>query len=146
MLLNPGTLLRLALCATMGLASGAGATAPTVPVSPMSSTQFKDAVASEKRPIVVLFYAGWAGSSQALRASLAKAAVDYGGQARFVELNMDRAMEVAATYEVRGVPALLLLDQGRLVNVRTGAASEEELRGWIDAGLDAVSGSPPEDP
>jgi thioredoxin 2 len=134
---------RVAFCAALVLASTAGRAAPLAPVSPMSATQFREAVAAETRPIVVLFYADWAGPSQPLRSALARAAVEYRGKARFVELNVDRTGEAAAQYDIRGVPTLLLLDHGRSVNSRSGATSEEELRSWLDAGLDAVSGSPP---
>lgn len=130
----------------LGLAAGAARAGPTAPVSPLSATQFKETVATEQRPIVVLFYAEWSAHSRSLRATLARVALDYQGQVRFVEMDMNKAASQAASYEISGVPALLLLDHGRALNTRIGETGEEELRGWIDSGLDAVSSSPVADP
>lgn len=84
---------------------------------------------------VVLVAANRDDPSQARRLVAQFSAARVPGLGRFVALATD---EVSAAYKVEVLPTLYILDrQGRIADAHTGAASEAQLRVWVDRVLAA---------
>jgi thioredoxin 2 len=69
--------------------------------------------------------------------ALERLAKRFAGRIKLVRVNVDEATYVSGRFEVRGVPMLMMLDHGRLMAKRVGAAPEDTLREWIEQALDA---------
>lgn len=48
------------------------------------------------------------------------------------EIDIDDNQELAVEYKVRGVPTLVMLDDGREVKRTTGALSTKQLEEWLN--------------
>ncbi|MFT6552760.1 MAG: thioredoxin 1, partial [Zhongshania marina] len=51
------------------------------------------------------------------------------------KLNVDESPDIAQRYNVRGIPTLLLFNNGELVAQRTGAASQQQVKAFIEQSL-----------
>jgi thioredoxin 2 len=57
------------------------------------------------------------------------------GRVKLVKIDVDQSPSTAARFQVQGIPTLLVVDGGKVVARRTGAAPEAVLREWLDAAL-----------
>ena len=68
----------------------------------------KDWVMESPRPVVVDFYADWCGPCRRLAPILRDIAQYYHGEVDFYRINVDDNQDIAAAFEVRSIPMLLI--------------------------------------
>ncbi len=87
---------------------------------------FKQLVNSDT-PVLVDFYAEWCGPCKMQAPILKEVAREVGDTARIIKIDVDRNQELAAKYQVRGVPTLLLFKKGQIVWKTSGVANKQQL-------------------
>jgi len=90
---------------------------------------------SRKGPVLVDFWAEWAGPSLRQGELLRRLARAYGGRFLLVSLNTDREKEIAHRYGVKGLPSCKLFRHGRVVEEIHGMQTEADYRELIDRHL-----------
>lgn len=88
--------------------------------------KFNDLVRGEK-PVLVDFYADWCGPCRTLAPELKKLAGLLDGKATIIKVNVDQNPVAAQTYQVRGVPTLMLFQKGKIVWRQAGVLSADQL-------------------
>jgi len=89
--------------------------------------------ASHQLPVLVDFWAPWCGPCRALGPLLEKLESAYAGRFRLVKVNSDEHADLAAQFNVRGIPYVVAFVDGQPVNAFVGALPESQLRVFIDA-------------
>ena len=86
-------------------------------VHAINQVQFADLIADwqasewalvSPRPVVVDFYADWCGPCRRLAPILRDIAQHYHGEVDFYRINVDENPDIAAAFEVRSIPMLLI--------------------------------------
>jgi len=90
---------------------------------------------SGKGPVLVDFWADWAGPSLRQGELLRRLARAYGGRFLLVSLNTDREKEIAHRYGVKGLPSCKLFRHGKVVEEIHGMQTEADYRALIDRHL-----------
>ena len=72
-------------------------------------------------PVLVDFYADWCGPCKMMAPSVDQLAAKYQGRALVAKLDTERAQGVAGQYEIRGIPTVVVFEQGREARRQTGA-------------------------
>ena len=70
---------------------------------------------------------------------LEKVAKEYAGKLLVAKVNTDENSEWAMKYGVQGIPTMLLIYEGKIVNRQVGALPEPMLRDIIDQFMDVVA-------
>ncbi|MEK6441370.1 thioredoxin family protein [Pseudonocardia sp. T1-2H] len=86
-------------------------------------------------PVLVVVWARWCGLSWLARPALERLALTRPGELKLVEVDVVAAPQETQRFAVRGVPTLLVLRRGELVDHRYAVAPAAELRDWVDAAL-----------
>jgi thioredoxin 1 len=86
-------------------------------------------------PVLVDFWAEWCGPCKMIAPILEEAADQYRGKLRITKLNVDENAAVAARFNIRSIPTLLLFNKGEVVARQVGAVSQSHLRAFLDARL-----------
>jgi thioredoxin 1 len=101
-------------------------------VKEIKSTEFVQEVLNSDTPVVVDFYAPWCGPCKMLAPVLERLAGQYNGNVKFVKVNVDEAPMLAATYNISGVPTIMIFKGGRVADVYVGFSTEGALKKMID--------------
>ena len=93
---------------------------------------FAREVLQANQPVLVDFWAPWCGPCRMIAPALEKIASDYAGRVRVAKLNVDENPRTQAQYQVQGIPTLLLVKNGRVMDRIVGALPEPQLRAQVE--------------
>jgi thioredoxin len=113
------------------------------PVVNASDDSFEQVVLQSELPVIVDFWAPWCGPCKQMAPVFDKLADQYGGNIRFVKVNVDENQKLAMQYRVSSIPTLALFWQGNLVDQFAGALSEPQLQSLAYQFLAAVRAQTP---
>ena len=103
------------------------------PVRDINAPEFPDAVVARSRtvPVVVDFWAPWCGPCRVLGPLLEREVAALGGRVEMVKVNTDQNPELAATFQIQGIPAVKAFVGGRVADEFVGAQSAEAVRAFL---------------
>jgi thioredoxin 1 len=87
---------------------------------------FKDLIDSEK-PVLVDFFATWCGPCQSLAPILKEVKDSLGERISIIKIDVDKNQALAADYQVRGVPTMMLFQNGKQLWRQSGVLSKQQI-------------------
>ena len=103
----------------------------------ISSNSFTQEVIQSDLPVLVDFFAEWCGPCRMLAPVMQQLSEEYEGKVKFVKVNVDQASELAVSFGVSSIPALLYFQNGQVKGASVGFAQKEDLerklRAWGNA-------------
>jgi thioredoxin 1 len=103
-------------------------------IANLDNDSFKTAVAAST-PVLVDFWAPWCGPCKAIAPILEELATELAGKVRIAKLNVDDNDAIAAEYNVRAIPTMLLFKNGQLVDTLVGMMPKAALKEKLTARL-----------
>jgi thioredoxin 1 len=82
---------------------------------------------NEKQFTLVDFYADWCGPCQMLAPILQEVKSIVKDEVRIIKINVDQHQDLAAEFMVRGVPTMLLFNEGKMLWRQSGVLSAKDL-------------------
>lgn len=89
-------------------------------------SSFQDIITQDV-PVLVDFYADWCGPCKMLSPILQQVKVELGDDLKIVKIDVDKNQSLAAKYQVRGVPTMILFKQGNQVWRESGVLQAQDL-------------------
>ena len=108
--------------------------APDRHIQDITTAEFPQAVLQRSRevPVIVDFWAEWCGPCKTLSPLLEKVTGEADGAFDLVKIDVDDNQQLAADFQVQGIPTVVAFRDGVAVSRFTGALPEASLRTWIE--------------
>ncbi len=84
-------------------------------------------IVNKEQPVLVDFFATWCGPCQTLAPILKQVKDELGDSVSVIKIDVDKNQAIAAQFQVRGVPTLLLFKNGQQVWRQSGVLSKNDL-------------------
>lgn len=101
----------------------------------LDTARFERQLAHSGVPLLVDFWASWCGPCRMMAPEFERAAAALEPAARLVKVNVDEEPALAARFQVRSIPTLVLAFADREVARAAGARSAAQLVEWTQAEL-----------
>jgi len=96
----------------------------------VNSEQFVSEVEHYEGKVLVDFYAPWCGPCKMIAPIVEQISTEF-DELKVVKVNADNAQELMAKFGIRGIPTLLLIENGEVINTKVGAASLSQVKEFV---------------
>jgi len=100
---------------------------------PLTDETFARTVQDSEIPVLVDFYADWCGPCKVMAPAVDQLAAKYQGKALVAKLNTDRAPQTAGSFQIRGIPTVIVFARGVEVTRQSGAVPLATLEQLLSA-------------
>lgn len=101
----------------------------------ITDSNFEEVVLKSDKPVLVDFWAEWCGPCRMVGPVVEELAKEYDGKAVIGKLNVDFNPNIATTYGIMSIPALLFFKNGQLVDKQVGAVPKHVLANKLNTQL-----------
>ena len=105
----------------------------------VTDAEFEHKVLKSPTTVVVDFWAPWCGPCRMVAPVLEKLAQEYDGKMIVAKVNTDDNPEYAMRYGVQGIPTMLFVRDGQIIDRLVGAAPYPMIKARLDKVLSTVA-------
>ena len=96
------------------------------------TNSFQNLIYHSERPVLVDFWAEWCGPCRMVSPVVQKIAQEYSGQMTTIKINVDKKPQIAAQYNIRSIPTIMMFWNGQPIMQAVGAQSYDQIKHQID--------------
>ncbi|MGI9310555.1 MAG: thioredoxin TrxA [bacterium] len=98
----------------------------------VSDASFEADVLNASGPVLIDYWAEWCGPCKMIAPILEELADEFGDRVRIAKLNIDDNPETPPKYGIRGIPTLMIFNNGNVEATKVGAVSKAQLVDFIE--------------
>jgi len=101
----------------------------------ITDDNFQEEVLNSDIPVLVDFWADWCQPCKMIAPSVAQVADEYDGKIKVGKLDVDSNPRTSTALNIRGIPALLIFNEGKPIDQIIGAVPKSIIQKKLDEAL-----------
>lgn len=101
----------------------------------VSDDSFAADVLQSDKPVLVDYWAAWCGPCKMIAPILEEVAAEFADKVTIAKLNVDENQQTAAKFGIRGIPTLMLFQNGQVKATKVGAVSKSQLTEFLNQSI-----------
>lgn len=104
--------------------------------APIEGTELNlDAILQSDQPVVIDFWAPWCNPCVGFAPVFSDVAKERSQSVRFVKVDTESQQNIAAKYQIRSIPTVMVFKNGKRVDVINGALPKGQFDQWLNQAL-----------
>ncbi len=99
----------------------------------LTEENIKTEVSDNNLPVIIKAYAAWCGPCIQMTPIFEEVSKLFIDKAKFLELNVDQARDLAIQYGITSIPTMIFIKDGQIVSKETGFMDKEMLKAKVEA-------------
>jgi len=100
----------------------------------VTDASFEADVLKADHPVLVDFWAEWCGPCKQIAPALEQIAEELAGKVTVAKLNIEDSPQTPSRYGVRGIPTMMLFQDGQMTSMKVGAMPKARILAWLAEG------------
>lgn len=105
----------------------------------LTKENFQSEVIDADVPALVDFWATWCGPCRAIAPVVEELATQYDGKLKVGKVDVDAQQQLAAEFDIRSIPTLLLFKDGKMAEQIVGAVPKKQLEDKVQEILEPAA-------
>ena len=101
----------------------------------VNDVNFDSEVLKSSIPVLVDFSATWCQPCRAIAPLVGQLAGEFEGRVKVTAVDIDESPATAQKFQIRGVPTLLMIKDGKVVGQQVGAAPKAKIQALMEGAL-----------
>ncbi len=102
-------------------------------ISHLTDETFNQVIEKQGSVVIVDFWASWCRPCLALAPIFEELAKEYQGKIVFAKVNVDECREVPSRFGIRGIPTMILFQNGQKISELVGNQSKEKIKNVLNS-------------
>jgi len=94
---------------------------------------FDEIIQTSRVPVLIDFWADWCGPCHMAAPDVARTAASTAGKALVLKVDTEKYPQLAARYNVRGIPNFVVFSGNKLVHQQAGVVNQDVMESWLKA-------------
>ncbi len=101
-------------------------------ITHVTDDSFDQEVLNASGPVLVDYWAEWCGPCKMIGPIVEEIAEEYGDRLKVTKLDIDINNKTPRQYGIRGIPTLMIFQDGKVQATKVGALTKGQLKAFVD--------------